>query len=374
MIFVEKQRHEGGKMKQKKKITDLLIQGISDIIMPVIHLLTAAGIMKGILIILSSMGILSESSDTYLVFNAIADSAFYFLPVLLAITAAKKFHASPFTAVAVAGVLLYPSLTTAMDAAESLRFLGIPMKSVIYHSSVIPILLTVALLHYIEKFFDSHLPELLRSSLTPLFSVVLASLAALLVFGPVGGIIGDGLASVYSVVYAFSPVIAGVILGAAVQPMVIFGFHWSLILIGINNLAVNGYDTVLPLMGTGVFAQVGAAMAVFVKTKRKDVRSNCVSASLSALFGVTEPAMFGINLPLKKPMIAVLIAGAAGGALVGMSGAHAMAFGLPSLVTLPIFFGEGFAMLVAGCVLSMILAFVLTLFMKFDADALKTNP
>lgn len=353
MIFVEKQRHEGGKMKQKKKITDLLIQGISDIIMPVIHLLTAAGIMKGILIILSSMGILSESSDTYLVFNAIADSAFYFLPVLLAITAAKKFHASPFTAVAVAGVLLYPSLTTAMDAAESLRFLGIPMKSVIYHSSVIPILLTVALLHYIEKFFDSHLPELLRSSLTPLFSVVLASLAALLVFGPV---------------------IAGVILGAAVQPMVIFGFHWSLILIGINNLAVNGYDTVLPLMGTGVFAQVGAAMAVFVKTKRKDVRSNCVSASLSALFGVTEPAMFGINLPLKKPMIAVLIAGAAGGALVGMSGAHAMAFGLPSLVTLPIFFGDGFAMLVAGCVLSMILAFVLTLFMKFDADALKTNP
>ena len=374
MIFVEKQRHEGGKMKQKKKITDLLIHGISDIIMPVIHLLTAAGIMKGILIILSSMGILSESSDTYLVFNAIADSAFYFLPVLLAITAAKKFHASPFTAVAVAGVLLYPSLTTAMDAAESLRFLGIPMKSVIYHSSVIPILLTVALLHYIEKFFDSHLPELLRSSLTPLFSVALASLAALLVFGPVGGIIGDGLASVYSVVYAFSPVIAGVILGAAVQPMVIFGFHWSLILIGINNLAVNGYDTVLPLMGTGVFAQVGAAMAVFVKTKRKDVRSNCVSASLSALFGVTEPAMFGINLPLKKPMIAVLIAGAAGGALVGMSGAHAMAFGLPSLVTLPIFFGEGFAMLVAGCVLSMILAFVLTLFMKFDADALKTNP
>lgn len=374
MIFVEKQRHEGGKMKQKKKITDLLIHGISDIIMPVIHLLTAAGIMKGILIILSSMGILSESSDTYLVFNAIADSAFYFLPVLLAITAAKKFHASPFTAVAVAGVLLYPSLTTAMDAAESLRFLGIPMKSVIYHSSVIPILLTVALLHYIEKFFDSHLPELLRSSLTPLFSVALASLAALLVFGPVGGIIGDGLASVYSVVYAFSPVIAGVILGAAVQPMVIFGFHWSLILIGINNLAVNGYDTVLPLMGTGVFAQVGAAMAVFVKTKRKDVRSNCVSASLSALFGVTEPAMFGINLPLKKPMIAVLIAGAAGGALVGMSGAHAMAFGLPSLVTLPIFFGDGFAMLVAGCVLSMILAFVLTLFMKFDADALKTNP
>lgn len=360
-------------MTHKKKIADILIEGISDIILPIIPLLTASGIMKGILLILATCGVLSQDGETYLVLDAIADSAFYFLPVLLAVTASKKFGASTFTAVAIAGVLLYPALTAVLEAGEDLHILGLPMKGVIYHSSVIPILLTVALLHYVEGFFHKHLPELIESSLTPLFSVLVCSLAALLVFGPAGGLIGDGLAGIYSVVYTFSPVLAGVLLGAAVQPMVIFGFHWSLIIIGMNNLAVNGYDTVLPLMGTSVFAQAGAALAVCVRSKRKEFKSTCISAALSALFGVTEPAMFGVNLPLKKPMAAVLISGAAGGVLAGMSGARAAAFGLPSLVTLPIFLGDGFGMLVCGCGLSMALAFVLTYFMKFDPDKKKEN-
>ena len=357
----------------KKKISDILIEGIADIILPAIHLLTASGIMKGLLAILAAVHILEDTSETYMVLNAIADSAFYFLPMLLAVTSAKKFKASTFTAVTVAGVMLYPTLTAVMEAGQNLQFLGIPMKSVIYHSSVIPIILTVALLHYVEKFFDRVLPEVLRSSLTPFFSVLIAALAALMVFGPIGGFIGDGLAAGYGWVYALSPVLAGVILGAAVQPMVIFGFHWSLIIIGMNNLAVNGYDTVLPLIGPGVFAQVGAAMAVFVKSRDKSFRTTCVSASLSALFGVTEPAMFGVNLLLKKPMIAVIVSGAAGGVLAGLSGAHAMAFGLPCLVTLPIFLGDGFLMLVAGCALSLVLAFVITYFMKFDPDAMRAE-
>lgn len=360
-------------MKTKRKIMDILIEGISDIILPVIHLLTASGIMKGILLILVALKILSDSSDTYLVLNAIADSAFYFLPMLLAVTAAKKFGASTFTAVTIAGVLLYPTLTEVLEAGKNLYFLGVPMKGVIYHSSVIPILLTVALLSFVEKIIDRHIPELLKSSLTPLFSILICSLVALLVFGPIGGLIGDGLAAVYESVYALSPVFAGVLLGAAVQPMVIFGFHWSLILIAMNNLAVNGYDSVLPLMGAGVFAQAGATLAVCVKSKRKEFRAVCVSSAVSALFGVTEPAMFGVNLPLKKPMAAVVICGAAGGALAGLSGAKAVAFGLPSLVTLPIFLGDGFIMLVCGCAFSMISAFILTYFMKFDPDAQKKD-
>lgn len=355
-------------MKTKRKVMDILIDGISDIILPVIHLLTASGIMKGILLILVAVHVLSDSSDTYLVLNAIADSAFYFLPMLLAVTASKKFGASTFTAVTIAGVMLYPALTEILEAGKNLHFIGIPMKGVIYHSSVIPILLTVALLSYVEKILDRHIPELLKSSLTPLFSILICSLAALLVFGPIGGLIGDGLAAVYETVYALSPVFAGILLGAAVQPMVIFGFHWSLILIAMNNLAISGYDTVLPLMGTSVFAQAGATLAVCIKSKRKDFRAVCVSAAVSALFGVTEPAMFGVNLPLKKPMAAVIICGAAGGALAGLSGARAVAFGLPSLVTLPIFLGDGFLMLVSGCILSMVSAFLLTYFMNFNPD------
>lgn len=360
-------------MKSKKKIVDILIDGISDIILPVIHLLTASGIMKGLLLILAAVNVLPDTSETYLILDAIADSAFYFLPVLLAVTASKKFGAGTFTTVTVAGVMLYPTLTEILEAGQNLHFLGIPMKGVIYHSSVIPILLTAALLAYVGKLLNKWIPEILKNSLVPLFSVLIGSLAALLVFGPIGGLIGDGLAAVYETVYAFSPVFAGVLLGAAVQPMVIFGFHWSLILIGINNLAVNGYDTVLPLMGASVFAQAGAALAVCVRSKRKEYRAVCISAAISALFGVTEPAMFGVNLPLKKPMAAVIICGAAGGALAGLSGARAVAFGLPSLVTLPIFLGDGFVMLVCGCALSMVSAFVLTYFMKFDPDKQKNE-
>ncbi len=355
-------------MERKKRITDILIDGISDIILPVIPLLTASGIMKGLILILAAAGILAESSNTYLVLDAVADSAFYFLPVLLAVTASGKFHTNTFTAVTIAGIMLYPTLTAFLENGTSLSFLGIPMKAVIYHSSLIPILLTVALQRYVERFFDKRLPELIRSSLTPLFTVLLCALAALLAFGPLGGLIGDGLASVYGLVYGLSPILAGVLLGAAVQPMVIFGFHWSLILIGMNNLAVNGFDTVLPLMGPGVFAQAGAALAVCLKSRRKEFKAVCISASISAFFGVTEPAMFGVNLLLKKPMTAVIISGAAGGILAGMSGASAKAFGLPSLVTLPVFLGKGFGLLVAGCMLSLILAFVLTYFMKFDPD------
>lgn len=360
-------------MKSNKKIVDILIDGISDIILPVIHLLTASGIMKGLLLILAAVNILPDTSETYLVLDAIADSAFYFLPVLLAVTASRKFGAGTFTTVTVAGVMLYPTLTEILEAGQNLHFLGIPMKGVIYHSSVIPILLTAALLAYVEKLLNKWIPEILKNSLVPLFSVLVGSLAALLVFGPIGGLIGEGLAAVYELVYAFSPVFAGILLGAAVQPMVIFGFHWSLILIGINNLAVNGYDTVLPLMGASVFAQAGAALAVCVRSKRKEFRAVCISAAISALFGVTEPAMFGVNLPLKKPMAAVIICGAAGGALAGLSGARAVAFGLPSLVTLPIFLGDGFVMLVCGCLLSMVSAFVLTYFMKFDPDKQKNE-
>lgn len=352
----------------KKKFSDILIEGIADIILPVIHLLTASGIMKGSLIILAAVNLVPRDSHTYLVLDAIADSAFYFLPMMLAVTAAKKFKASMFAAVTVAGVMLYPTLTVVMEAGGNLSFAGIPMKGVIYHSSVIPILLAVALLHYLERLCSRVLPEVLQNSLTPFFCVLVASLTVLLVFGPVGGLIGDGLAAGYGWTYALSPVAAGLILGAIVQPMVIFGFHWSLIIIGMNNLAVNGYDTVLPLMGPSVFAQVGAAVAVFVKARDKKFRTTCISASLSALFGVTEPAMFGVNLLLKKPMAAVIISGAAGGILAGMSGARAMAFGLPCLVTLPIFWGDGFLMLVAGCSLSLVLAFVITYFMKFNPD------
>lgn len=354
-------------MEEKKK-TGLaaIIDGISGIFLPIVNLLSAAGILKGLLAVLTAAGILSIESETYLVLNAMGDSLFYFLPMLLAFTAARKFGANPFTAVVIAGVLLYPPLTTLLEAGATIHFLGLPLKGVTYRSSVIPIILAAGLLHFTERLLDQALPDMVKGFLTPLLSILIVGLAALLLFGPFGAIVGDVLAAGYEFVYGLSPVMAGLLLGAVIQPMVIFGFHWSFILISMNNIMVNGQDTVLALIGPAVFAQAGAALAVMVKSKDPSYRSICASAALSAMFGITEPAMFGVNLPRKKPMLAVCIGGGVGGALAGFSGARAMSFAFPGLAALPVFYGPGFGLYMAGCLAGFAAAFTVTLFLRFE--------
>lgn len=348
-------------MKEKKSMINVVIDGISGIFLPIINLLSAAGILKGILAILTAANIVSGTSETYLVLNAMADSLFYFLPMVMAFTAAKKFGTDPFTAVVIGGVLLYPTLTTAFEAGTNIYFAGIPMKAVIYHSGVIPILLAVGLLVYVERVVYKILPELIKSFFAPLICIVVVGLVTLFVFGPIGNVIGDGLAAAYESVYQVSPMIAGAILGAVIQPMVIFGFHWSFVLVAMNNISVKGSDTILALIGPAVFAQAGAALAVCLRSRDKKFRSLCLSAVVSAFFGVTEPAMFGVNLPRKKPMIAVCIGGGAGGAVAGFSGAQAMTFAFPSLITLPVFLGKGFGLFVVSCFVGFLTAFFLTI-------------
>lgn len=349
-----------------KTIINHVIDGISGIFQPIINLLSAAGLLKGILAILTAADVLSTSSETYLVLNAMADSLFYFLPMILAFTASKKFGANPYTAVVIGGVLLYPTLTQIFEAGNDITFAGFTMKAVTYHSSVIPILLAVWLLAFAERRINKILPDMVSGFLTPAICIVFVGLITLFVFGPIGTIIGDALARAYEAVYEASPVIAGTVLGAAMQPMVIFGFHWSFVLVAMNNIAVNGVDTVLAFMGPPVFAQAGAALAVCLKSRNKKFKSTCISAMLSACFGITEPAMFGVNLPLKKPMIAVCVGGALGGAAAGLSGAQAMAFAFPGLATLPIFLGEGFGLYIISCIIGFLSAFLLSAVMKYD--------
>lgn len=356
---------------RKKSPINTIIDAISGIFLPIVNLLSAAGILKGILAILTTTAVLSAESGTYLVLNAMADSLFYFLPILLAFTAAQKFGANPFTAVVIAGVLLYPSLTTVLEGGASVHFLGLPIKGVTYHSGVIPMILAAGLLHFVERFLDKVLPGMVKGFLTPLFSIVIVGLVTLFLFGPFGAAVGDVLAAGYEFLYGLSPVIAGLLLGAIMQPMVIFGFHWSFILISMNNITVNGRDTVLALIGPAVFAQAGASLAVMLKSKDKAFRSICVSAALSAMFGVTEPAMFGVNLPRKKPMAAVCIGGGIGGALAGLSGVQAISFAFPSIASFPVFYGEGFALYLVSCMISFAVAFLITMLLKFEVDIME---
>ena len=361
--------NEATPVKQpKRSMVNIIIDGISGIFLPIVNILSAAGIMKGLLAGAAALEIISKTEGTYTVLNAMADSLFYYLPLLLAYTAARKFGANPFTAVVIAGVLLYPNLTTLFKDQEIIRFLGMSITPVNYPASAIPIILAVGLLVYVERFCVKVLPEVIREFFTPLLSIVTVSSVTLLVFGPMGSLAGDALAEGYRFVYNLSSVGAGVVIGAIIQPMVIFGLHWSLVPLAINNISVNGSDTILALMGPASFAQAGAALAVFFKAKDKKFKTLSLSASISALFGVTEPAMFGVNLPMRKPMIIVCCAGAIGGGMSGMFGSSAISFAFAGLATLPAYLGDGFGGFLIACTTAFLIALIATLLVKLGPE------
>lgn len=349
-------------------LLDAAINAISQIFLPLLNALAAAGILKGLLAALTMTGRLPTESSAYAVLNAMADAFFAFLPVFLAFTTANLVKANRFTAVFIAVVLLYPKLTEALAGGQPVTFVGIPVGKVNYAASVIPIILAVVLLRYVEAACRRLLPEVVEGPFTPLISVFVVGGATLVALGPLGTTIGSALAAGYNWVYALSPVAAGTILGGLIQLMVLFGFHWALVPIAISNISEFGSDTILAFFAPAVFAQAGACLAVCIKTRSRPYRAICLSAALSACFGITEPAMFGVTLPLKKPLVAVCISGAVGGATVGASGASAMSFAFPGLATLPVFLGHGFALMAVGCLGAMVLAFALSLIMRFPGE------
>lgn len=349
---------------QQVSIGKAAVEKITGIFMPVINVLTATAVLKGILILLSSIGVVSTASGGYQIFYAAADGFFYFLPVLLAYTAAKQFKADPFVAMAVGGTLLYPNLTMQFTNGESLSLLGMQVQSVNYPSSVIPILLAVIFLHYVEIPLEKYLPEMIKGFFKPLISLLIVVPCTFLFFGPIGVTIGDVLAKGFFTLYDAQPILAGAFLGFVIQPMVIVGCHWSLVPICIANIASYGADPILPFIGGAALAQGGAALAVALMDRNTEGRRIAFSATVSAMLGVTEPALYGVNLRLVRPMIAACIAGSISGALVGFSNARALSFAFPSLVTVGVYIGEGFGTFFVSMILGFILGFLFTLIQK----------
>lgn len=239
----------------RNSVLNRIIAAISAIFMPIINIMTAAGITKGFLALFVSLGWIAQDSGTYLICNAIADAFFYFLPVFIAFTAAEQFKCDKFTAVVVAGVLLYPQLTQAFDAAQKINFAGIPVTKATYPSSVLPILMAVGFLHFTERFWKRVIPEIISGFLVSLLSIIVTGVVTLTLFGPMGTWFGDILASGYTYVYDWNPYVSGFFLGGLIQIMVIFGFHWSLVPIVMLNIALYGEDTILPFIGAAAMAQ-----------------------------------------------------------------------------------------------------------------------
>lgn len=350
-----------GNMTEDKSLFSKVIDTISGIFIPMLNVLMAAALIKGFLFLFKNLGFISETDGVYQILYALSNGFFYFLPVFLAYTASKKLKADPFTSILIACTMLYPDITKVFEKGTGLDFLGLPVQSVTYPSSVIPIILAVWLLHYVELPLEKYLPKAVKGFLKPMIALLIVVPATFLVFGPVGALIGNILADAYSALYGLSPALAGAVFGFIWQPMVVFGVQWGMIPVIIQHISVNGIDTILPLLGPAVMGQAGAAMAVSLLSKNKNRKALAFSCGVTAILGVTEPALYGVNVPLKRPMLAACIAGAIGGAIVGNAHAGAVSFAFPSILTLVVYLGKGFWTFFICLLLDFVLGFVLTM-------------
>lgn len=359
------------KANKKISVMNKVIDTISGIFIPVINVLMAAGILKGILMLAVNTGVLVETGGVYQILHGAADGFFYFLPIYLAYTTAKMLKVDIFTAVMIATALLYPDITSFFAAGNTMDFMGIPIQPVTYESSVIPIILAVLLLYFVEKPMEKYIPATIKGFMKPLLSMIIVVPITFMVFGPMGTMIGDGLAKLYGILHDFSPIFTGVIFGLIWQPLVVFGFQWGMVPVIISNVNQFGMDQILPILGPAVFGQAGAALAVGLMTRNKKRKMVALSASVTAVLGVTEPALYSVTVPLKRPMIAACIAGAIGGGIVGGSGARAISFAFPSLISLVVYLGEGFWTFLIACILAFIISFILTYLLKFEDKAME---
>lgn len=337
----------------KKNILNLFMETVSGIFAPILAAMCGAGMLKGILILCTTLGWLTADMGTYRILYAAADGVFTFLPVFLAFTAAKKFHADQYVSVGIAAALVYPDITAAYSAGEALTFMNIPVVLVSYTSSVIPIIISIYVLSKLEKGLKHILPEICKRFMTPLLSLVIMVPTTYLVIGPVADFAGNLLASGYTGMVGFSPIIAGFVLGLLWPAVVMFGLHWGFAPIVFNNIAEYGRDTLFTITGPNNMAQAGATLGVFLKTKNKELKSLSGSAALSAvLAGVTEPAIYGITLKYKKPFFIGAVFSGIAGAIVAASGAGAPTLLSTSILTLPGYIGKGFAGFCIACAIA----------------------
>ncbi len=311
---------------------------ISGIFTPLIGLLAATGILKGLLAVALACQWTTEQSGSYLLLFSASDSLFYFFPIILGYTAGKCFGGNPFLTMVIGGALVHPIILRAFESAQMpdttvLHFFGLPITFINYTSSVIPIIFSAWLCSLMEKKLNAWLPSAIKNFFTPLLCMVVIIPVTFLVVGPLSSWVSELIAAGYLYLYHAAPWFAGVVMGGLWQIFVMFGLHWGLVPLCINNFTVLGYDTMLPLMMPAIMAQVGSALAIFLCERDGSKKMVAGSAALTGLFGITEPAVYGVNLPRKYPFIIACVSGAIGAGVIGFAQTKVYSFGIPSIFT-----------------------------------------
>ncbi|WP_369351128.1 beta-glucoside-specific PTS transporter subunit IIABC [Streptococcus hillyeri] len=350
----------------KKNIISQLIEVISGCFGPVIPVLIGCGMVKSVAAILTTFKLVEPTSGTYQVIALIGDLLFYFFPFFLAVSAAKKFKTHEFLAIALAGALMYPTIQNgALNAAESgitsLSFLGLPVLFVNYKSTIIPIILSVWMMSYVHKWVNKIIPDTFKVLFVPMIVLFIMVPLELIAIGPFGSYIGQGVAKVVSYLYTTNGVIGAFLFGTFRPLLIIFGMHYAITPINAQLIAEYGYSVISPANLTGNLAQAGATLATFLLLKKKTEKTEALTAGATALFGVTEPAMFGFNLKYKKPMICAMVAGGIGAAYINFWGGGATAVILPGLLALPTYIADNYIHIIIGISISIATAFIGTL-------------
>lgn len=321
----------------KDTVMNRIIATMSAVFAPFIYILAAAGILQGSLILANLAFPAFEGTDTQQLLSMISWAPFTFLPIFIAITASKHFKTNTYLAVAASAALVSPSwaeMASNIASGNAMTFMGLPLSETVYTSSVLPPLLMVWALSYLERFVKKYIPEVVSQLFTPLICLVIMVPLTILLIGPLSAAGANGIANGYNFLVKVAPPLAGAVIGGFWQVIVIFGVHWGITPVNLANFDLYGKDSFQAFQTIAVVSQVGATLAVFLKAKNKELKGVSLSAFITGIFGITEPAIYGVTLRYKKPFIYGCIGGAIGGMVASFFNPFYYAYaGLPSLLT-----------------------------------------
>lgn len=366
--------HNVNSTPSKTRWLDSVIATMSAVFAPIIYILASAGILQGILIVVSLIDVGIKTTDTFAILNFMSWTPFAFLPVFIAITAARHFKCNPYIAVMCCCALINPDWTAMAGRianGEMVTFLFFPLAKTVYTSSVLPPLFLVWALSWLEKRVERMLPSVISALFTPLICFVIIVPLTLIAIGPITTWGALAIASGYNLLFNAAPALAAAVIGGVWQIVVIFGVHWGITPVIMANFDTNGYDSFQAYQTIAVVGQMAAVFGVFLKTRNRELKTTSLSAGVTAIFGITEPAIYGVTLRFKKPFICGCIGGAVGAVVASLFGSLYYAYaGLPSLLTIvnainpdaPMsFIGE-----IAGSVTAIVLTIILVQFVGFD--------
>ncbi|MGC6174650.1 beta-glucoside-specific PTS transporter subunit IIABC [Lacrimispora sp. 38-1] len=359
----------------RKNPVSRVVETISGVFGPVIPVLIGCGMIKSLLAIMKATNLIASTSGTYQIFNLISDLIFYFFPFFLAVSAAKKFKTSEFLAVALAGAYMYPTImngaaAVAETGVRSLSFFGLPVLLVNYKTTIIPIIISVWVMSYVYRYIDKLIPDMFKVLFVPMLVLFIMVPLELIAIGPIGTYIGVTVAKVVTYLYTANGVLGAFLFGTFRPVLIIFGMHYAITPINSQLIAQYGYSVISPANLTGNLAQAGACLAVFFLLKNKTNKSGALTSGVTALFGITEPSIFGYNLKYKKPFICAMVAGGVGAAYINFWGGGATALILPGLLALPTYIAKSYIHILIGVGISIALAFIGVLFFGIEEEEL----